>query len=121
MHHHLWEEPRNIHLCSSQEAQDMAQHIIELMANFDLQMALPRDKLTLQFMSTRNWTRPDNIFCTIHMLEAFTTCDTAPQRCPPCTDHVPIYSTIDLNIPQATNSTTFNYHDVDWDEFRGAL
>lgn len=120
-HHHLWEEPRNIHLCTSQEAQDTAQRIIELMADFDLQMALPRDKPTLQSTSTGNWTRPDNVFCTTHTLEAFTTCDTAPRRRPPCTDHVPIYSTLDLDIPQATNSTTLNYRNVDWDKFRGTL
>ncbi|KAG2117620.1 hypothetical protein DEU56DRAFT_717608, partial [Suillus clintonianus] len=84
-------------------------------------MALPKDKPTLQSSSSGNWTRPDNVFCTSHTLHSFTLCDTAPRRRPPCTDHVPIYSILDLNIPQATTSINPNYRDVDWDEFRGAL
>lgn len=120
-HHHLWEEARNTHLCTLPEAQETAQQIIELMADHDLQMALPRDKPTLQSTSSGNWTRPDNVFCTTHTLDSFTLCDTAPRRHPPCTDHVPIYSTLDLPIPRASTTITFNFQDVDWDEFHGTL
>ncbi|KAG2055143.1 hypothetical protein BDR06DRAFT_882700, partial [Suillus hirtellus] len=91
------------------------------MADYDLQMALPKDKPMLQSTSSGNWTRPDNIFCTLHTLDTFTICNTAPRCQLPCTDHIPIYSTLDLNIPQSTTTTTFNYHDVEWDEFHGRL
>ncbi|KAG1797383.1 uncharacterized protein HD556DRAFT_1217608, partial [Suillus plorans] len=68
-----------------------------------------------------NWTRPDNVFCTSHTLDSFTLCDTTPGRRPPCTDNVPIYSTLDLDISRSTTTTTFNYRDVDCDKFRGRL
>jgi len=120
-HHFLWEEARNAHLCTPPEAQEVAQRIIELLADRDLQMALPKDKPTLQSTSSGNWTRPDNVFCTAHTLELFTLCDTAPRRRPPCTDHVPILSTLDLDIPRTTTTTTYNFRDVDWKEFRDRL
>ncbi|KAG2115043.1 hypothetical protein DEU56DRAFT_690882, partial [Suillus clintonianus] len=84
-------------------------------------MALPKDKPTLQSTSSGNWTRPDNVFCTAHTLDSFSTCNTAPRRRPPCTDHVPILSTLDLKIPRSSTSTSFNFRDVDWDTFRGCL
>jgi len=120
-HHFLWEEARNAHLCTPPEAQEVAQRIIELLVDRDLQMALPKDKPTLQSTSSGNWTRPDNVFCTAHTLDSFTLCDTAPRRRPPCTDHVPILSSLDLNIPCTTTTTTFNFRDVDWKEFRDRL
>ncbi|KAG2130234.1 hypothetical protein DEU56DRAFT_740829 [Suillus clintonianus] len=84
-------------------------------------MALPKNKPTLQSTSSGNWTRPDNVLCTTHTIDSFTLCDTAPRRRPPCTDHVPIYSTLDLPIPRASTTTTYNYRDVDWEQFCGAL
>lgn len=120
-HHYLWEETRNAHLCTTPEAQETAQRIIELLMDYDLQMALPKDKPTLQSTSSGNWTRPDNVFCTSHTLDSFTLCDTAPRRRPPCTDHVPIFSTLDFNIPHTSTNVTHNFRDVDWEEFRGQL
>lgn len=109
------------HLCTPPEAQEAAQRIIELLTDHDMRMALPRNKPTLQSTSSGNWTRPDNIFCTTHTLDTFTLCDTAPRRRPPCTDHVPILCTLDLNIPHTTTTATYNYRDVEWKEFNGCL
>jgi len=120
-HHHLWEEAHNAHLCTPPEAQETAQRIIKLLADQDMRMALPRDRPTLQSSSSSNWTRPDNVFCTTHTLDAVTICDTAPRRCPPCTDHVPILCTLDLVIPHTLNITTYNYREVDWEAFNGCL
>jgi hypothetical protein len=105
VHHHLWEELRNAHLYEPAEAQETAQWPIKLLADYDLRMALPKDKLTLQSMSSSNWTRPDNVFCTAHMLDAFISCNTAPRCRTPCTDHVPILSNIDLEIPHTSTTT----------------
>jgi hypothetical protein len=120
-HHFLWEETRNTHLCMPPKAQEAAQRIIELLADYDLQMALPKDKPTLQSTSSGNWTRPDNVFCTAHTLDSFTLCNTAPRRRPPCTDHVPIFSILDFDIPHTSSITTFNFRDVDWKEFCSRL
>lgn len=79
--------------------------------------ALPKDLPTLQSTSSGNWTRPDNVICTDNTLESFTICDTAPALHPPKTDHVPILSTLDFQIPKATTTTSYNYRDVDWEKF----
>ena len=120
-HHFLWEEERNAHLCTTGEAQEVAQQIIELMADYDMQMALPKGRPTLQSTSSGNWTRPDNFFCTAHTLNMITSCDTKPRRRPPCTDHVPILSTLELNIPRSSNAINRNFREVEWKEFRSCL
>ncbi|KAG2051751.1 DNase I-like protein [Suillus hirtellus] len=120
-HHVLWEEERNRHLCEPRQAQANAQAWIELMADYGMCQALVKDKPTLQSTRTGNWTQPDNVFCTEHTLEAFTICDTAPRLCPPKMDHIPILSTLDLDIPQATTTINYNYQDVDWEKFNSLL
>ncbi|KAG2051333.1 hypothetical protein BDR06DRAFT_852022, partial [Suillus hirtellus] len=84
-------------------------------------MALPKDKPTLQSTSSGNWTRPDNVLCTTHTLDSFMLCNTIPRRRPPCTDHVPIISTLYLNVPCASTTTSYNFQEVDWEIFCGAL
>ncbi|KAG2335806.1 hypothetical protein BDR05DRAFT_847772, partial [Suillus weaverae] len=83
--------------------------------------ALPKDKPTLQSMSTQNWTRPDNVFCTDNTLDSYIICDTAPSLRAPKTDHVPILSTLDLDLPQATSTINLNYREVDWKKFSTRL
>ena len=120
-HHALWEEDRNSHLCDSAVAQTNANEWIELMAEYGLIQALPKDKPTLQSTSSGNWTRPDNVFCTDHTINFFIKCDTAPKLRAPKTDHVPILSTLDLEIPQAPTSANHNYREVDWEKFNEQL
>jgi len=86
-------------------------------AEYGMCQALPKDKPTLQSTNTGNWTCPDNVFCTDHTLDSFIICDTAPRLRAPKTDHVPILSTLDLDIPRATVTTSYNYRDVDWEKF----
>jgi hypothetical protein len=86
-----------------------------------MQMALPKDRPTLQSTSTGNWTRPDNVFCTDHTLNIITQCDTKPRRHPPCTDHVPILTTLELEVPTTIHNATRNFKGVDWEEFNDKL
>ena len=116
-HHFMWEEERNAHLCETAEAQEVSQQLIELVADHGMQMALPKNRPTLQSTSTGNWTRPDNVFCTDHTLNVITQCDTKPRRRPPCTDHVPILTTLELEVPTATHEASRNFKGVDWEEF----
>lgn len=120
-HHMLWEEECSRHLCETREAQTHAQAWIELIAEYGLCQALPKDKPTLQSTSTQNWTRPDNVFCTDNTLDSYIICDTAPKLRAPKTDHVPILSTLELELPQATTTISPNYHEVNWEEFSTCL
>lgn len=96
-------------------------HGSKIMADYGLSQALPKDKPTLQSCSTKNWTRPDNVCCTDHTLNSFIVCDTAPRLRAPKTDHVPILSILEMEIPHTTTTVTNNYREVDWEKFNESL
>ncbi|KAF8546188.1 hypothetical protein OG21DRAFT_1380036, partial [Imleria badia] len=84
-------------------------------------MALPKNTPTLEALAMKNWTRPDNIFCTEITAKYLTHCYTDPARRGPRTDHVPILTTLDLHTPHSDNHPTHNYNDVDWKKFNETL
>jgi len=99
----------------------MIQPLLEVVDRFDLKMALPPGIPTLQALSTGNWTRPDNVWCSNHTADLFTRCNTDLGLRGPNTDHLPILSTLDLpparNIPKPYR----NFHATDWEEFTDKL
>ena len=117
-HHSWWEEERNTHLTSSET---LIQPLLDLLYRFDLRMALPADIPTLQALSTGNWTRPDNVWCTSQTTDHFLQCDTDPGLRGPNTDHLPILSTLDLPTTRNTPRTTRNFRATDWKEFTDRL
>ena len=78
-HHLLWDEDWNCHLfiASALQAVD---RLLEKIADHNMIMVLPKDIPTLEAKSTKNWTQPDNIFCSTDMEELIVLCDTDPQR-----------------------------------------
>ncbi|PIL29087.1 hypothetical protein GSI_09135 [Ganoderma sinense ZZ0214-1] len=60
-HNPAWDEPRNHHLFTPQ-ALDRSQHLLNYLADFDLEMMLPAGIPTLEVLSLRNLMRPDNVF-----------------------------------------------------------
>ncbi|CUA74684.1 hypothetical protein RSOLAG22IIIB_05651 [Rhizoctonia solani] len=84
-------------------------------------MALPRDLPTLQSTSSKNYTRPDNVFVSAHLLESLVSCDTAPASHPPCTDHFPIATVLDVTIPEAPQVIKPNFKKTGWPLLRQAL
>jgi hypothetical protein len=119
-HHPLWEEERNHHLFTD-AALRQAQPLLDLVATYNMKMALPRNIPTLEQSQTKNWTRPDNVFASESILDAFIRCDTAPERRPPKADHLPICSTIDISLIQRAIPQRRNWRTVDWKDFREAL
>ena len=112
----MWDEEWNSHLFTA-AALDSVQKLLNLLVDFRMIQALPKDIPTLQSSSTSNWTRPDNVFCTDHLEEILISCTTAPGQRGPKTDHILVLTEIDLAIPLAPNTTTCNYRAVDWEEF----
>ena len=100
-HHPMWDEARNQHLFTAANLK-AAQPLLELLVAHDLIMALPEDIPTLEANSTGNHTRPDNVFCTAHLIEAITTCSVRPDLRPANTDHYPIITELNLS-PERTN------------------
>ena len=113
-HHSWWEEDRNAHLTSSEAA---LQPLMDIVHRFDFRMALPPKRPTLRALSTGNWTRPDNVWCTNHSSDLFIKCDTNPGLQGPNTDHLPILSTLDIPLTKNIRPPFRNFRDTNWDDF----
>ena len=119
-HHPMWDEERNSHLFTT-VALDSVQKLLDLLVDFGMVQALPKDIPTLQSSSTGNWTRPNSDFCTDHSEEILILCTTDPGQRGLKTDHVLVLTELDLAIPLAPDTTTCNYRAVDWEEFNEYL
>jgi ribonuclease HI len=119
-HHPLWDEDRNTQLFTNTYL-NAAQPLLDLIADYGMIMMLPKGLPTLQSSSSKNWTRPDNVFCTDHTGESFISCTTNPALRGPATDHVPILSILEFVVPRATVETKHNFRETDWEEFQEKL
>ena len=108
-HHAWWEEERNAHLTSSEAA---LKPLLDTVNRFNLRMALPPNRPTLRALSTGNWTRPDNVWCSSHSLDLFINCDTNPGLQGPNTDHVPILSKLDIPLTRSISKPSRNFRAV---------
>ncbi|KAJ7362927.1 hypothetical protein DFH08DRAFT_622939, partial [Mycena albidolilacea] len=84
-------------------------------------MALPRDIPTLRALRSKNFTRPDNVFCTTSLLPAYITCTTDPAKMPPKTDHFPVIQVLELGHALLEHVPTPLYKKVHWEEYRNRL
>ncbi|KAJ7797180.1 hypothetical protein B0H14DRAFT_3548684 [Mycena olivaceomarginata] len=116
-HHPSWDELRNHHLFTAKNAR-LVQPLLDLLARYAMQMALPRDIPTLRAFPTGNHTQVDNVFCSPSLLNAYVKCDTEPGLHPPRIDHYPVIQVLDLDIPKHKPLPTHAYRKTDWDEYR---
>ena len=119
-HHPLWDEERNTHLFTT-AALTAAHKLIEIVADHDMVMTLPKDLPTLQAMATGNWTRPDNVFASANVEDLLIRCDTDPRLRGPGTDHVPILTIIDLPLERKLQPPFPDFRQVDWPTFNKEL
>ena len=119
-HHPLWDDEADEHLFTPQAIRE-ADILIGMIADKGLEMALPNSILTLKHMVTNLHSRPDNVWCSPELIPLITHCDVDSYIQPPCTDHFPIITIID--IPQTRNKPriSFNYRKTDWVAFRKQL
>ena len=76
-HHPLWDEERNHHLFTPATIQ-AAGRLLEGVADHNMVMILPKDIPTLEAKATKNWTHPDNVFCSTGAEGLVVSCDTNP-------------------------------------------
>ena len=112
-HHPLWDRDEDTHLFTGQ-AQRAAEKLIELLAEHDMTMALPKGPPTLQHMSSKRHSRPDNVFCTPNLRENIIRCEVAPSHRPTCTDHYPIVTHLTTPQIRLAASPNPNFRDADW-------
>ena len=117
-HHPWWESEEDGHLTS---AEHLIRPLIDLTTCIDLCMALPLYLPTLQAFFTGNWTRPDNVWCSSHTTDYIIRCTTNLGTCGPNTDHMPIHTILDMNMPHSSPKPTWNFRATDWTEFNNYL
>ena len=91
------------------------------MANYNLQMLLPKDIPTLHAMASQNYTCPDNILASSTIQELITEWQTILEECPPRTDHIPIITTIEMNPGRQVTVPKPNFKVTDWPNFQKEL
>ena len=113
-HHPLWDDDRDTHLFTHQALRN-AEGVLNLIADFNMVMSLPKAIPTLQHMRTKRYSRPDNVFCSTALQPLITICKVKAQLRPTSTDHFPIVTHIELPqscIPPDPSFTT-GYHFYD--------
>ena len=116
----MWDEEHNHHLFTATALAESAK-LLEMVARHDMQMVLPKDIPTLEALATKNWTHPDNIFCSANMVDKIVYCTTDPRLRGPGMDHVPILMVLEFPVHQPLVTPSLNFWEVEWDEFKVEL
>jgi len=96
LNHLMWHEAWNTHLFMKVNL-DKSQLLLDVLAEFDLQMNLPRDTPMLWALMSGNFTRPDNFFIASSLTRSRPIrCCTLPEEHPARTDHMPIITDLDI-------------------------
>jgi len=67
-HHLMWDNELDDRLFMPRALED-AGKLIELLADLNLKMALPKGQLTLEHLVTKKYSRPDNVWCSEEVFE----------------------------------------------------
>src|SRR5882724_6369822 len=100
---------------------EKAQVLIDVLAQLDLQMALPKDIPTLQALATGNHTRPDNAFISSLIAGYITKCTTLLDERPARLDHFPVITEIDTSLEKWEEPLQPKFRNADWKEVRERL
>jgi len=120
LHHPMWDKGRNMHLFT-RENLDRSQPLINTIAEFDIQMALPKDVPMLCTLASGNYTRPDNIFISSSLMDATIYCQTLPEDHLARSDHIPVITHLNVGFVTQTEPPWPNFKAADWKEFRKVL
>ena len=113
-HSPMWDEARNSQLFTRSALRE-AQHLIDLAATWNMHMALCPGVNTLESTSSKNYTRPDNVWVSDTIRDNIIKCDVLPSERPICTDHLPIITTIDISPTRTSPPSRYNWRKVEWD------
>jgi hypothetical protein len=119
-HDPMWEHPNNSQLFTRPNI-DAADYLINLLADFGMDIALAPGIPTLEHFVTKALHRVDHVFCLHDLSLKFTRCEALPHERPPKTDHFPTVSCIDLSMVRIDEEPKRNYRDTDWEEFGKGL
>lgn len=118
-HDPMWEDPAHAHLFTRKHLDD-ADVLINLLAEYGMNLALPPGIPTLEHMRSKARHRVDQVFCTHEFTDSISRCDVLPDR-PPRTDHFPVVTVIDLETARYVPTPKRNFREVDWQAFNNHL
>jgi len=116
-HHQMWDEESNERLFTT-EALERADQLIDTLGELGPEMVLPRDIPTLQHMRSKNYSRPDNVFCTVRTMDLVIRCEVDIKLRPPKTDHFPIVTILDIPQKRLPPLERYNFKEADWEKFQ---
>ena len=119
-HHPMWDEESDDRLFTPRALEE-AGKLIELLADLNLKMALPKGQPTLEHLVTKKYSRPDNFWCTEDIYDLIVRCEVDPSLRPPGTDHFPIATYITLPQERVVPKASYNFRVVDWEDFQENL
>ena len=119
-HHLMWDKETDDRLFTTRALED-AGKLIEMLADLDLKMALPKRQPTLEHMVTKSCSCLDNMWCTAEIFDLIIRCEVDASLQLPATDHFPIAT--DINLPQVHSkpTTSYNFRVADWEAFKENL
>jgi hypothetical protein len=119
-HHPHWDNPEDTRLFT-RPAISNAEILISAIAKGGLDMALPPGIPMHIHNVTKKWTRLDNVFILEDALESILACEALSEAQGINTDHLPILTTLNLDLARAPSSEPKNYRNVDREQFDKAL
>ncbi|KZP08051.1 hypothetical protein FIBSPDRAFT_914354 [Athelia psychrophila] len=79
-----------------------------------MEMALPAGLPTLEHTSSKNWTRPDNVWISETLVGNLNSCDVMADKRPMCTDHLPFKLELDTMPERAEHVERWDWRAVKW-------
>jgi hypothetical protein len=119
-HHPHWDDPADTRLFTRKAIHD-TEVLISALAELGLDLALPQGIPTHLHNVTKRWTRLDQVFILEDHMNTIVTCKALSNTPGINTDHLPILTTLDLDLARAPSNLLKNFRNINWEEFEKTL
>ena len=119
-HHPHWDDPSDTRLFTRQAIHN-AEILISAVAELGLDLALPPGIPTHLHNVSKKWTRLDQVFISEDFLDSILICEALTDSPGINTDHLPILTSLDLDLTRAPTDPPRNFRNVDWEDFEKGL
>lgn len=119
-HHPHWDNLTDTRLFTK-VALENAEILINAVAEAGLDLALPPGIPTHIHNVSKKWTRLDQVFISEDALDSVLVCEALSGTQGINTDHLPILTTLDLDLARAPSKPPHNFRNVNWQAFEKDL
>ena len=107
-HHPCWDDPSDGRLFTN-EAIEVAEKLIEVIADAGLELALPNSTPTHRHSVTKLWSSLDQVFISDHSINTLISCETLPDHWGINMDHLPILTVLNLSAEHVEEQEIPNF------------